>query len=222
MIKMKYILCVIFIKFILTQNNYPQIPIPGHDTISIPVPYDKGVTNSSQFPSQSSNNSTSAVMTNNTIVINMTNKDPQCTLECYTGCRVLFPEFIQQKYCIINICKCEIIENVNGLNYNFNITNVFYNATEVEEANANNKTVLLSLNKKNYHNLKNDGDNWYWIYYLILIIISFVYQYIVWNLIEIKDGITLFDWIKEKIDNIFQNNEYRKKMEYCELHINLL
>lgn len=49
------------------------------------------------------------VSSNHTIQINTKNMDPLCTPECYLNCQAHFLGITEQKYCIINVCKCEII-----------------------------------------------------------------------------------------------------------------
>lgn len=49
------------------------------------------------------------VSSNHTIQINTTNMDPLCTPECYLNCQAHFLDIIEEKYCIINVCKCEVI-----------------------------------------------------------------------------------------------------------------
>ena len=70
------------------------------------------------------NENENVIITNTTIKINTTKKDPMCTKECCMGCQVQFPKLISQKNCIINICKCQKI-SINNLEIynNTNTTN---------------------------------------------------------------------------------------------------
>ena len=51
------------------------------------------------------------VVSNYTIKINTTNMAPECTPECYLNCQVHFSDLTEEKYCIMNVCKCSIIED---------------------------------------------------------------------------------------------------------------
>ena len=114
---LKYFIIFLFILMVFSQNNFPMMPNPGYDTITVHPVFGVGNENN---PITNQQNSISIIMTNGTITVNTTNMDPQCNIECYTGCRVLFPEFIEQKYCIINVCKCQIIEKEVQLPENIN------------------------------------------------------------------------------------------------------
>ena len=84
----------------------------------------------------------------------------KCTPECYLNCQTHFIDVIQEKYCIINVCNCEIInENKNILQNNLKFL--------IEIDNNNN-------NKNNNNNeIKYYNNNW--IFSLILIFI--IYEY---------------------------------------------
>jgi hypothetical protein len=60
------------------------------------------------------NNST--INSNYTDSYNITNplNDTRCKAECYVNCQVHFPNEIEQKYCIENVCHC-VIENGSSL-----------------------------------------------------------------------------------------------------------
>lgn len=58
------------------------------------------------------------VSSNHTIQINTTNMNPECTPECYLNCQVHFTELLEEKYCIINVCKCEVINEGTTIVHN--------------------------------------------------------------------------------------------------------
>lgn len=55
---------------------------------------------------------------NNTINSNLTsnynitnpNNDTHCKPECYVNCQEHFPNVIEQKYCIENVCHCVVVD----------------------------------------------------------------------------------------------------------------
>ncbi len=58
---------------------------------------------------------------NSTDNYNITNplNDTHCKAECYVNCQVHFPNVIEQKYCIENVCHCVVD---NGATNSSNIT----------------------------------------------------------------------------------------------------
>jgi hypothetical protein len=60
------------------------------------------------------NNTT--INSNFTESYNITNplNDTRCKAECYVNCQVHFPNEIEQKYCIENVCHC-VIEDGSGI-----------------------------------------------------------------------------------------------------------
>ena len=147
MSKLKIIIYIISFIFVLSQSNYPIIPNPGYDTITIIPIFGKENKNISEIP-QTQMENTISIMTNNSITVNTSNISPQCTLECYTGCRILFPEYIEQKFCVTNFCKCKIIEKVANLSDD----NINDNSSTVENIHSDlNKygvTQYLDITKK--------------------------------------------------------------------------
>jgi hypothetical protein len=67
---------------------------------------------------------------NHTYWINSTDSNPECKPECYLNCQVHFPDPTEQKFCLINVCKCVLIENTNviltnsGVNYSMLALNI--------------------------------------------------------------------------------------------------
>jgi len=197
------------------------MPNPGYDSITVHPPF--GFGNDNIFPINKQK-STSNIMTNGTITVNTTNMDPQCNLECYTGCRVLFPEFIEQKYCIINVCKCIIIEKDVVLPENINNNNNTNNTESVQIVNSEihkySTTAFVSVDKNKMNlseNFKNEKNYFYWIFYFFIFLVSFGYEYYIWNYISNKNGFSLVEWVNEKNDikykkyrmgneNEFENN----------------
>ena len=56
-----------------------------------------------------------SVTSNHTFHINTTNMNKKCTPECYINCQVQFLDLIQEKFCIINVCKCDIIDEKTSI-----------------------------------------------------------------------------------------------------------
>ncbi len=205
----------------LSQKTFPMVPNPGYDTITSHPIFDIGNENTSHISPLDKQNTISIIMTNGTIIVNTTNMDPQCNLECYTGCRVLFPEFIEQKYCIINLCKCQIIEKEVQLPENINSNNNYKNnSNSVQIANSEihkySTTAFVGIdNSKNKINLseqfKNEKDEFYWIFYLLIFLFSLGYELYILNYISTKNEFSLIDWFNEKNDTQFK--KYRNSNE---------
>ena len=53
---------------------------------------------------------------NTTYSINSTTNNTQCIPECYLNCKQHFPDPLEEKYCIINVCKCDLITNIPSSN----------------------------------------------------------------------------------------------------------
>jgi len=93
--------------------------------------------------------------TNFTICININvNNNETCVPECYLNCQVHFMEELEQKFCLLNVCKCDIFEEIiNMENSNINITN--NNRTNIHESNFN---LTFNINSKDslgiYNNYK--------------------------------------------------------------------
>ena len=223
---LKFIIFFSFISFILNQNNYPMMPNPGYDTITVHPVFGGGNENISPNAQQ---NSISIIMTNGTITVNTTNMDPQCNVECYTGCRILFPEFIEQKYCIINVCKCRIIEKEvklpeNNNNYTNNSKAMDVMTSEIHKYST---TAFIGIDKNNKNlneYFKNETNNFYWIFYFIIFFASFGYEYLIYNYISEKSEFSFVDWFNKKNDSQFKkyriNNEnldeeYNNELRRC-------
>ena len=218
----KFIIYLTFIYSIYTQNNFPTWPMTGHDSISIHKTNEIGNTNASQASTTSQQINTPEIMTNGSITVNTTNMSPDCNLECYTGCRVLFPEFIEQKYCIINVCKCQIIEKSETVpeNINNNINNTTNNSSmkimnSNMDINKYSAVAYLSLDNKNLNfEFKNEKNNFYWIFYLMILIFSLGYEYYIWNYISEKNEFSLTNWLTEKNDTKFKKYRLVNGNEY--------
>jgi hypothetical protein len=56
-------------------------------------------------------NTMNITLDNYTYTINTTGMDnTTCQPECYLNCEMMFPDPTENKYCLINVCKCNIIE----------------------------------------------------------------------------------------------------------------
>jgi len=217
MSKLKILIYLYCIYFTFSQKNFPMMPNPGYDSITSHPIFDVGNQNNSIISSKNNNNSISTIMTNGSITVNTTNMDPQCNLECYTGCLIYFPELINQKYCIINVCKCQIIEKEVILPDN--IKNNSQNADIINsEIHKYSTTAFINLNNKYKNslnlndNLKNEDNYYYWIFYILVFIFSLGYEYYIWNYISEKNDFSIVNWINEKNDDI-HFKKYRVTVE---------
>ncbi len=150
---MKINLLLLILLFFSINCNNKIFPSIGGDIIN---PYIKVNNNNKKYLEQKP-----IIVSNNySFQINTTNMNEKCTPECYLNCQTHFIDVIQEKYCIINVCNCEIInENKNILQNNLKFL--------IEIDNNNN-------NKNNNNNeIKYYNNNW--IFSLILIFI--IYEY---------------------------------------------
>ena len=214
MSKLKIIIYIISFIFVLSQSNYPIIPNPGYDTITIIPIFGKENKNISEIP-QTQMENTISIMTNNSITVNTSNISPQCTLECYTGCRILFPEYIEQKFCLSNFCKCKIIEKITNKTY-ISINN---NSSSIEaiHSDLNKFGVTQYLDITNKFREKNNENNFYLVFYLIILIVSIGYEVIILKYCEKINDFSMINWLKEKSG--FEYKKYRLTEE-SEMNIN--
>ena len=222
----KYFIFFLFILMAFSQKNFPMMPNPGYDTITVHPVFGVGNENN---PIPNQQNSTSIIMTNGTITVNTTNMDPQCNIECYTGCRILFPEFIEQKYCIIYVCKCQIIEkevqlpeNIN--NYTNNSNSIDVMSSEIHKYST---TAFIGIDKNNINEnsiekFKNDKNNFYWLFYLLIFVVSFGYEYFICNYISKKNEFSLIDWFNSKNESQFKKYRINNNNQFSESNNNEL
>ena len=154
------------------------------------------------------------VITNTSIKINNTNKDPMCTMECCMGCQIQFNKLTSQKNCIINICKCQIIEATQE---EINIEKNKTNSNNDKGIKQDNTFMVLNLmnNNININDLNEKGNHFY--YCFILLIFLFYESYIIFNLNQ-KDN--KFNMIKEmnNINNLeLDKNKEKRINEYMEI-----
>ena len=163
------------------KSNIPINPIP----LNIPI----------ILPDKNNDNNVK-IITNTSFKINMTNNDPMCTTECCTGCQVQFQKVIMQKNCIINICKCKLIE--------------FNNETSKE--NIQNEKADFPLIENNY---KLDNSQIFSIpfssFYFFILFIFLIYEaFIIYGLYHKE--------ISFQMSNETLENEKNKKLrEYLDL-----
>ena len=213
MSKLKIFLYLISFNLLFSQGNYPIIPNPGYDTITI-IPVFGTENNISSIP-QSQMENTISIMTNNSLSINTSDIDPKCTLECYTGCRILFPEYIEQKFCLSNFCKCKIIEKITNKTY-ISINN---NSSSIEaiHSDLNKFGVTQYLDITNKFREKNNENNFYLVFYLLIFIVSIGYEVIILKYCEKINDFSIIIWLKEKSG--FEYKKYRLTEE-SEMNIN--
>ena len=213
MTKMKIFISIISLILVYSQGNYPIIPNPGYDTITI-IPVFGTENNISSIP-QSQIENTISIMTNNSLSINTSDIDPKCTLECYTGCRILFPEYIEQKFCLSNFCKCKIIEKITNKTY----ININDNSSSIEaiHSDLNKFGVTQYLDITNKFKEKNNENNFYLVFYLIIFIASIGYECIILKYCEKINEFSIINWLMEKSG--FEYKKYRLTEE-SEMNIN--
>jgi len=146
----------------IDKNNYLNKNIINKTPFNIPI----------LLPNGAKEN---VIITNTSIKINMTKKDPMCTKECCMGCQVQFPKLISQKNCIINICKCQII-SINNLEIKNNT-----NTTNNEIKDINTIILLGSMNNNINNNLNEKNSSYFYYYFLLIVFISYE-SYILYNL----------------------------------------
>ena len=111
------------------------------------------------------------IITNTSIKINMTNKDPMCTPECIAGCEVQFQKVIMEKNCIINVCKCQIIE-INSEKINMTNGNTKIKEEKISLSLMDNKIKMNSIE-----------DNFPYTFYFFILLIFVIYEiYIIYRL----------------------------------------
>ena len=145
------------------------------------------------------------IITNTSIKINNTNRNPMCTPECLTGCEVQFQKLILQKNCITNICKChiikinsEIINETNGIN------------TDIKE-----EKIILSLMNNN-NKLDDIVEEFPYTYYLFILFLFVIYE--IYTIYKLTNKGILFnkeftlnedkdERIKDYIDVLYDDKE---------------
>jgi len=152
---MKINLLLLNLIFFSIKCNNKIFPSIGGDIIN---PYIKVNNNNKKYLEQKP-----IIVSNNySFQINTTNMDEKCSPECYLNCQTQFIDVIKEKYCIINVCNCQIInENKNIIQNNLN----FF--------------VEIDNNKNN--NIENKIYNNNWVFSLILIFI--IYEFFTLNFI---------------------------------------
>ena len=208
MFQLKIFTYIISLILVFSQGNYPIIPNPGYDTITI-IPVFGTENNISEIP-QTHMENTISIMTNNSFSVNTSDIDPKCTLECYTGCRILFPEYIEQKFCISNFCKCKIIEKKTNKSNNY-IINDNSSAIDTLHSDLNKFGVTQYLDITKRFIVKNNENNFYLIFYLSIFIFSVGYEFIILKYFEKINDFSIINWFIQKDD--FEYKKYRSKEE---------
>ena len=201
-----------------------MMPNPGYDTITVHPVFGFASENNSSITQQ---NAISIIMTNGTIIVNTTNMDPQCNIECYTSCRILFPEFIEQKYCIISMCKCQVIEkevNLPENNYKNNSHSLDVMASEMHKYST---TAFIGIDKNNKNldinnQFKNEKSNFYWIFYALIFVVSLGYEYFIFDYLSKINNFSLYEWLNAKNDSKFKKYRINNDNLYLESNNNEL
>jgi len=92
---------------------------------------------------------------NDTFSLNTTDSNIDCKPECYLNCQVHFPDPLEQKFCLLNVCHCQIIEkrislldvqNDNGSKeYKNNLDGSSQNVVQKEKEDRNKFNILLII-----------------------------------------------------------------------------
>ena len=223
-----------FIKLVFTLNNNTQGKIKDNFIYPLPIIQNIPVENNIPLIIQeidknyinqkiSKNNptinhiiipegkDTKIEVTNTSIKINTTNIDPMCTKECCMGCQVQFTNLASQKNCIINICKCKIIE----INYeeNNNNTNSITNNKKIKEDMG---FMLLNIMNKNNINITDmNGNNYEYYYYWLLIFFFIVYESYIFYNINSKNN--KFNIIIDNNNLVVEKDKATRINDYMEL-----
>ena len=48
--------------------------------------------------------------------------DTRCKAECYLNCQMHFPDILEQRFCISNVCHCVIITNNTTITANISLS----------------------------------------------------------------------------------------------------
>ena len=113
-----YLFIALHIQLIKSNDIFPAIP--GSETGITPIHSTGYLIHFSQKNKNMKDmlSNTISVTSNYTFHINTTNMNKKCTPECYINCQVQFEDIIEEKYCIINVCKCDIVgEKSSSGNY---------------------------------------------------------------------------------------------------------
>ena len=152
---MKINLLLLNLIFFSIKCNNKIFPSIGGDIIN---PYIKVNNNNKKYLEQKP-----IIVSNNySFQINTTNMDEKCSPECYLNCQTQFIDVIKEKYCIINVCNCQIInENKNIIQNNLNF--------------------FIEIDNNKNNNIENKIYNNNWVFSLILIFI--IYEFFTLNFI---------------------------------------
>lgn len=71
------------------------------------------------------------------IIITETNKE-SCIPECYLNCQNHFPEELEQNYCLLNVCKCEILKESININKSVNKNEIITDISHTANLTINN------------------------------------------------------------------------------------
>ena len=167
-----YLLIGLHIQIIKSNEIFPTIP--GSETGITPIHSTGYFIQLSQKNKNMKDmfSNTISVTSNYTFHINTTNMNKKCTPECYINCQVQFLDLIQEKFCIINVCKCDIIDEKTSIsNYKGKKKGKsyfgFFLQTDFEN---NNNSVIYNKDGIIFEN---------WVY--ILFIFFLIYEYVVYN-----------------------------------------
>ena len=223
-----------FIKLVFTLNNNTQGKIKDNFIYPLPIIQNIPVENNIPLIIQeidknyinqkiSKNNptinhiiipegkDTKIEVTNTSIKINTTNIDPMCTKECCMGCQVQFTNLASQKNCIINICKCKIIE----INYeeNNNNTNSNTNNKKIKEDMGFMLLNIMNINDINITDM--NGNNYEYYYYWLLIFFFIVYESYIFYNINSKNN--KFNIIIDNNNLVVEKDKATRINDYMEL-----
>lgn len=115
-------------------------------------------------------------LNNVTYSVNKTSNNTECIPECYLNCQVHFPDPTEQKYCLINVCKCDIVEENGNTTKTILIFNLAENTSNKDNSTTpTDNSISPNINYK-FDEVK-ERQNFYFLLALlfILMIPPFIY-----------------------------------------------
>ena len=88
--------------------------------------------------------------TNFTICFKNPTTNEFCIPECYLNCQVHFPVELEQKFCLLNVCKCEIYQEIKI------IPTPLIDSTNTSKI-VNKSDNSTNINKTHIHNITDIG-----------------------------------------------------------------
>jgi hypothetical protein len=104
----------------------------------------------------SKDNTSPQIQSNYTFEINKTANNSDCVPECTLNCQMHFVDPTEQKFCLINVCHCELIETNPNVKLEVNILAVKLKNQSAD--NLNNANNTKNIYNENSENNENNGN----------------------------------------------------------------